>query len=213
MIDAEWETVCGLMEDCWAGELDEGRAESYRTFLDKFESGTVLAALHLLAEGGSPFLPRVPELIKACRNIEAAASGGGEVPAWSEAWRDLMRAVAHGGRGYFDSDAAKQRKAIAWLDDHSHPIVARFFDVVGWREMANTGWEDDEYGAARRAQLMRRWDEFVDVARARLGAGLALGAIGRRSALGQPRRLDQAALLEGMRAGDAPQLGPGKDEK
>lgn len=187
----EWRAICRLIEGGWAGELDEDDRRTYRVFLDKFAPTVVVAALHKLAESGKPYVPKVPELVAACRDLTETP-----LPGWAEVYCWLMRGISYAGRGYFDPPDEKTRKGAAFLAVGCHPVVGRFFEVETYERLANIAFDDPEYGLLRQKELHDRWDEFVDVARDRLARDRAMAAVEKRGEIGH---LDAAALLDSLR--------------
>lgn len=202
MTDREWDEICVLIDDCWKGELDERKATSYRLFLDRHPQGLVFAALEVLVEGGVAFLPSVPEIVKSVRSLTEQP-----LPGWTEVYEHLSRATRRAGADYHAPEQAKTAVGAAWLDEYSHAVVARFFEGEGYGRMSKIGYDDPDYGLLRQKELRDRWDQFCKVAEQRLVQGRALEASGQR-ALGGPRSLSQAALLQVVKAPE--QLGPGE---
>ena len=183
MTEDEFEVVANAIVQGWQGEWSEDRADAYRVFLLPLPLPDVLAALSKLAEGGSPWLPTVPEIVKATRDVQDEA-----VPSWREAWRALRAAMR----------CRDEEAAYALLND-VHPVVARFMTACGgWQAMRLVPFEDEQYGALRVRELREDWTEFVAVARERLRRGRALDAAQPRAQIG-PRKLDTHALVDGLR--------------
>jgi hypothetical protein len=186
----EWAGCCFVMEHAFKGDMDANKRDAYRVFLGAFEAEAVMAALRLLAEGGDPWLPAAPEIVAAARSV----GGGDSVPSWSEALELLYRAFGAGARaGYFASWAEKQARAAEWLEGRGAPLVARFLEAETYERLYLAGLDDDEWGAARRRDLERRWREFCVEAGKRLARGRASGA--------GPRSLSEAALLDASGVG------------
>lgn len=183
MKKAEWEGLCGLMEDCWpSAEFNDRSRKSYRAFLDDFQPEQVMAALRVLMEDGKPFLPAVAEIVKAVRDLQSEP-----VPGWAEVWTTLERALSSGS----------EERAFE-LANGLHPMVGRFLEVEGWERLSRTPFYDPEYGGVRIKDLHARWDEFVAVARERMRRGLGLARGKARGTLG-PHSLDTSALVERLR--------------
>lgn len=156
MNNDEWRAICLHMENGWKGDMTDERRAAYHTFVGEFEAPTVLGALRLLAEAGSPWLPTVPELVKACRGVTQVP-----VPPWTEVWQEIQRAM--------DASASGR----PWAADH--PIVAAFVQNENPARLRYVEFYSPEYGDLKLRDLERRWDEFVDVYEARDRQALARG--------------------------------------
>ncbi|NBW16019.1 MAG: hypothetical protein EBR82_49345 [Caulobacteraceae bacterium] len=176
----EWETIALLIENCWRGEFDDTRSASYYTLLRSFEHGEVMAALHVLAEQGKPFVPSVPEIVQAVRAAQEPST-----PSFSEVWSVLQRAM----RLRLDDDS------VAVMEEHCGPVAAAFVKAEGVARLKHIEFWNPDHGELRIKELERRWTDFADRAGQRARLGLALQASGRReSGLG---RMKTSALVPG----------------
>jgi hypothetical protein len=198
----EWIPVARKLRNCWRGDFSDEMAGDYFDMLASFPGEVVEGAVKALVLDPKPWVPAVPEIIGQIRKMVEPP-----VPAWPEVRNALLRALSVGAkRNYFASDEEKQVKAVRWLEEKIHPVVARFFEMETYERLARIEWDDPEYGMLREKELRERWEEFIDVARARMERGLALEAAGGGMQLG-PRRLDAAASLLGV--SERPQLEEG----
>lgn len=179
MTDEQWTTCCFFMDHSFAGEFDENKRIAYKRRLAKFSEEEVMAAVDRLSESGKPYLPALPEILKAIRDMSEP-----EVPSWPEVWNGLERALRKKNT---------EHECLAWLAEHVHPVVAKFVQAEGWTRMRRVEFWDPEYGMLRVNELEKHWNDFIRVATERLRTGRALESAGRRQ-LG-PQRLDTVALL------------------
>jgi hypothetical protein len=162
MTDDEWEGVAFFLEEWWRGEFDDRKRRAYRVALDKFSPEQVMAALHALVETGKPFLPSVPEIVAKLRSVEESP-----VPGWSEVYRWIVRAQHKAGQKYTAPDQEKTAAGAEFLREKCHPVVAAFYEAEGYARLSRIEFGDEEYGELRIKDLRERFEEFVDVARAR----------------------------------------------
>jgi hypothetical protein len=190
--DDEWASCCFFVDQAFKGDFDEDKRDAYRFFLDGLDPELMMAALRALVEDGEEWLPAAGRILKRARSLQEPP-----VPGWAEVYPALVQATDVGGRTYTDGEAEKTAKAVAWLDEYKHRVIARFYETQGWARLARTGFDDQDYGALRENDLRRQWEEFVDVARQRLVQGRALEPSAARGEIG-PSRLDQAALMRSL---------------
>lgn len=195
MTDDEWSGIAFLLENAWPGDFDDNRRAAYRVFLGDYEPAQVVLAIKKLSHGGGRFMPSAAEIVKAVDDLQEQTP-----PDFSIAYRWLVKAIRRGSRlgGPF---SARERAAVAFLEEHDMAIVGRFMQAETYQKLALTEFDDPEYGAVRLRELEFRWKEFVGVAKERMERGLALGE-GRG---GGPRRLSEFALPPGtVEAPDKP---------
>lgn len=206
MTKKEWNKVEYVIENAW-NDFDEDRSAVYFGLLGHYDFAAVEAAIHLLVHRGQKFRPAVAEIVGAIKD-----STDSPVPAFAEVFTAMLRSVAFASSRaeYQAGDEAKQKLAVTWLEEHSHPMVARFMEAETYERFAYVEYADSDWGALRKKELEGRWDRFVETAEDRLARGLALESSGQRQMAG-PKRLDAVALMEGMRpstpeleAGDPP---------
>jgi hypothetical protein len=176
----EWETIALLIENCWRGEFDDTRSASYYTLLRGFEHGEVMAALHVLAEQGKPFVPSVPEIVQAVR-----AAQGPSTPSFSEVWSALQPAMRE----------RSEENAVALVEERCGSVAAEFVRAEGVGRLKHIEFWNPDHGELRIKELERRWTDFADRAGQRARLGLALQASGRRET-GQGR-MKTSALVPG----------------
>lgn len=186
MTQKEWDGLCTLMEDGFKGDFTDSMRSSYHTFLKGFSAEQIVGALKKLIEDGSPWLPKVPEIVKAIRD-----SSEPPVPAWGEVWTGLQRAL----------NARSEEAAMTWMTERVHPVAAAFLSVEGWKTLKQVPFFDPDYGAIRVKELRERWSEFIEVAQERMRRGLALTQ-GTRRATG-PLQLDAYTLAESLKPAPA----------
>lgn len=206
MTDEEWLSCAFLIRHTFKGEFLEKQRTVYKQFLGRFDVKQVEGAVHKLVEEGVTFMPSAAELVQAARSLEESP-----VPGWTEVYRWLMRALHKGGQRYTAPEQEKTAAGAEFLREKCHPVVAAFFEAEGYGRLSRIEFGDETYGELRIRDLKERFEEFVDVARARLEQGLALEAVGMRKELG-PARLDAHALLEGLRPVSAGELEAGPSE-
>lgn len=174
MTNDEWDAIGELLDQCWKGDFDERRADAYRTFLLPLDARVVMLALQKLARNGSPFLPTVPEILKA---VEEPVPP----PPWVEAWPRISAALRR-------PTAEGTQEALA--DDH--PALGRFVGFAGWSTLRGLPVDDPQYGPLEVRRLGESYDAFVTADVERDRRGRALRAAGVRGELG---RFDPIAAL------------------
>jgi len=186
MTDDQWDATCLLMENCWRGEFDDTRRESYRVFLDRYDPEEVQAALNLLITNGSPFLPAVPEIVQAIRECAGERSGP---PSFTEAWAVILKALR----------IKPQEDALNWLREReSGDLLAGFVQAEGYNRLRLLPVDDPQYGPVEVERLRQRWTEFADVAIQREHRGIAQLAARGEKALGPHKPDFRGALPPGQ---------------
>jgi hypothetical protein len=185
MTDDEWEGVCTLIEAAWPGEFGDVQRVAYRTLLDDHSAEQLVAALKALARQGGSFRPSVSE-------IAGTLHADPSKPTWPEALRDLRRALAV-RQAYHATDAEKEARCATWLREHSHELVACFFEAQTYERLRSLPIDDPDYGQLETKRLAEQWEAFVGRAEERVAHGLPV-ATGTRKQLG-PRKPDFAGVL------------------
>ena len=176
----EWTAVSLVIENCWQGEFDDDRADAYFSMLEHFDVDQVLAALRLLAEGGRPFIPTVPEITLAVRTAAEPL-----VPSWSEAWSLIQLSIRR---------CRSEDQAVDFLGNRAHRFVGAFVLAEGFDKLRFEPVEDPDFGPLTLRQLQGRWREFCErsVERERQGLAITSGPRSDRRGLGQ---VDMAGLI------------------
>lgn len=176
----EWTAVSLVIENCWQGEFDDDRADAYFSMLEHFTVDQVLAALRLLAEGGRPFIPTVPEITLAARTVAEPL-----VPSWSEAWSMIQLSIRR---------CRTEEQAVEFLGKRAHRFVGAFVAAEGFDKLRYEPVEDPEFGSLRLRDLQGRWKEFCErsIERERHGLAITPGPRSERDGLG---RVDLAGLI------------------
>lgn len=186
----QWDVCCGLLEHGFdggrLGAFDKATADSYRILLDKYEPPAVIAAIQGMVDAGRQYRPLPGEVVGALRADPSA-------PTFAEALRDLRRALAV-RQSYFAKDDEKERVCVEWLEQHSHELVARFFEAQSYGRLSRLPIDDPDYGQLEIKRLREDWEAFTERAEDRRAAGLPAGTGTRRRQLG-PRKPDFAAAL------------------
>jgi hypothetical protein len=186
MRNDQWIGVCSLLEHGFPGEFSDAARVSYRLLLDDFEPGQVVDAVKLLVRKGGTFRPSASE-------IAGAITADPSTPTFTEALRDLRRALSV-RQDYFAKADEKERVCVEWLEQHSHDLVARFFEAQSYGRLSVLPIDDPDYGQLEIKRLREDWGQFVGRAEERMAAGLPAGTGTRRQQLA-PHKPDFAAAL------------------
>lgn len=199
MSDDEWTAIEMVLEECWPGNWSMNTGRAYRMMLDAFAPVQILAALRMV--GRKPFRPSAGEILA---QLEADPGRPG--------WTEVLTAIygrqgvlsARPPRQPYETEHHRQEARYAACLERArgefHPLIAAFVETATPRRLDELGVGDEEYGGARREQLRKEWEAFVEHAEERRRFGLPLATGGRRMEL---RPLD---VLAGLRPGSAPQL-------
>ena len=172
----EWDAMTLIIENGWAGTLDEDQANSYFVMLARFDADDVTQALFVLAESGKPHIPTVPEITVAVNKVKAK-----ELPSWTEAWNVIQKSLRLRSAG----------EAEKLLRDH-HPTVRNFVALEGWDRLRREPFYDPDYGGLRIKELSQRWKDYSETSASRERTQRALGGSRSNRALG---RMNPDALL------------------
>jgi hypothetical protein len=189
--DRSWDAFCSLLEHGWPGEFSPEAGDAYRALLDPFEPSQAIAALRALLAQGARFRPSAAEIVGAVTTDPGR-------PTWDEAYRDLRRALSV-RQAYHASIAGKQAVCLNWLNEHSHPLVAAFFEAKTYARLSQLPVDDPDYGQLEIKRLREDWEAFTERAEERQAHGLPIGT-GARKQLG-PHKPDFAAALPPGRDG------------
>jgi hypothetical protein len=163
----EWAGICTLLENGWPGEFGDAARVSYRLLLDDFDPAQIEQALKLLVRSGGTFRPSASE-------VAGAITADPSTPTFTEALRDLRRALAV-RQSYFAKDDEKERVCVEWLEQHSHELVARFFEAQSYGRLSQLPIDDPDYGQLEVKRLREDWDAFTDAPRTAAPPGCRSG--------------------------------------
>lgn len=196
----EWDSFVHLLAEAWHGEFTDETADAWRLLLGDLDPRHALATLRRLLDEGRPHRPSVSE-------FRAAVRADPGRPTFGEAFQLL-----YGPRGILRArpakqvygDAGEQRRAEAEAAVERaaelHPLVGGFVRAEGLQRLRLLGVDDPDWGGARRRDLERAWDGYVQANEGREVAALTAGT-GREGL----RRLDPLAGLDPPQVRELPE--------
>jgi hypothetical protein len=161
MNNDQWATICLHLEQGWRGDLDDDKRKVYATFLKEMPFEVALAAIHKLAQSGTPWLPTVPELTKAIESVVV-----GDVPSWPEAWSQIEKMITVAGRGWLPFSTVEvepySQPCAAYAEEvGAHPAVAAFCQQFGLRNLGQLPLFNNEHAELRMRQLSEQFTEYT----------------------------------------------------
>lgn len=182
----DWKPFVAVLLASWPDRVNAWGREGIAAYCGELEARglTPEAAIAAVRTFATAFPPAAGEV---------AAAGTPPPPAFTEAF-----AAIYGRRGAlklatyvgFPPDRINDGRVIARANE-THPLIGGFVGRYGIRRLQLLEVDHPDYGAARRRELNREWDQYVAANAGRDRAALAAGA----PRAGGLSRLDPARML------------------